>query len=214
MFIKLTLINMFHFKLFSKTVVTAIKTAFFLLLLVPAVVLGQNVSKAEVARYRQEAKAVTIVRDNWGIPHIYGKTDANAVFGLMYAECEDNFKGIEQNYLYQFGRQAEVDGEKSLYQDITLQLIADTTDAIADYRSAAPWFRHLMDAFADGVNYFLYTHPGVKPAVFQRFKPWYALMFTDGSVSATVTGGINMNETRSFYGGGQQKIGAVTVPVF
>ena len=203
---------MFHFKLFSKKVVTVLITAFLGLLLLPGTATAQKFSKTEVARFKTEAKAVTIIRDNWGIPHIYGKTDANAVFGLMYAECEDNFKGIEQNYLYQLGRQAEVDGEKSLYQDVTLQLVADTTGAIADYRSAAPWFRHLMDAFADGVNYFLYTHPQVKPAVFQRFKPWYALMFTDGSVSATVTGGINLNETRNFYSGSGEKIGQVYKP--
>jgi len=212
MFIKLTLINMFHSELFSKTVVTAWRTAFLVQFFMPCAAVAQKFSKAEIRRYQTEAKAVTIIRDNWGVPHIYGKTDANAVFGLMYAECEDNFKGIEQNYLYQFGKQAEVDGEKSLYQDLTLQLIADTTDAIADYRTAAPWFKQLMDAFADGVNYFLYTHPGVKPAVFQRFKPWYALMFTDGSVSATVTGGINANETKNFYGGDSQKIGEVYHP--
>jgi acyl-homoserine-lactone acylase len=213
MFIKLTLINMFHFKLFSKSVVTALKTAFLLSVCLPVTASAQRFTKAEIGRFKSEAQAATIIRDNWGIPHIYGKTDANAVFGLMYAECEDNFKGIEQNYLYQFGKQAQVDGEKSLYQDITLQLIADTTDAIADYRSAAPWFKQLMNAFADGVNYFLYTHPDVKPAVFQRFKPWYALMFTDGSVSATVTGGININETKNFYGGDGEKIGEVSKPM-
>ncbi len=130
----------------------------------------------------------------------------------MYTECEDNFKGIEQNYLYQLGKQAEVDGEKSLYTDVTLQLVADTADAIKDYNTSAPWFKKLMDAFADGVNYYLYTHPEVKPSVFQRFEPWYALMFTDGSVSATVTGGINLSETRDFYGGGGEKSGAINKP--
>ncbi|HZY37857.1 MAG TPA: penicillin acylase family protein [Mucilaginibacter sp.] len=198
---------MFHFKFFSKSVARALKTSLFLLSGLPGIASAQKFSRTEIDRFQREAKSVTIIRDNWGIPHIYGKTDANAVFGLMYAECEDNFKGIEQNYLYQLGRQAGVDGEKSLYQDVTLQLVADTADAIADYRSAAPWFKQLMDAFADGVNYFLYTHPQVKPLVFQCFKPWYALMFTDGSVSATVTGGINMNETRNFYGGKDEKIG-------
>lgn len=203
---------MLNFKLLGKTVVTPLKTVFLLSLFFPGIVYAQKFSKAEVERYKTEAKAVSIIRDNWGIPHIYGQTDANAVFGLMYAECEDNFKGIEQNYLYQLGRQAEADGPKNLYQDVTLQLVADTADAIADYKSAAPWFRQLMNAFADGVNYFLYTHPDVKPAVFQRFKPWHALMFTDGSVSATVTGGIRLNETAKFYGGENEKLGTVTKP--
>ncbi|HEY4323739.1 MAG TPA: penicillin acylase family protein [Mucilaginibacter sp.] len=187
-----------------------IKSFFSVVLLsLPAILFARNYSEKEIKRMENEAKAVTIIRDNWGIPHIYGKTDADAVFGLMYAECEDNFKGIEQNYLYQLGKQSEVDGEKNLYTDVTLQLIADSTDAIKDYKTSAPWFKKLMEAFADGVNYYLYRHPEVKPAVFQHFEPWYALMFTDGSVSATVTGGININETRNFYGGNANNLGAV-----
>ncbi|HVW96834.1 MAG TPA: penicillin acylase family protein [Mucilaginibacter sp.] len=185
----------------------------FLLLLCPLAIAAQKYTSAEIKRYKKQAAAVTIVRDNWGVPHIYGKTDADAVFGLMYTECEDNFNGIEQNYLYQLGRQTEVNGPRSLYTDVQLQLIADTADAIKDYKAAAPWFRKLLDAFADGVNYYLYTHPNVKPAVFQRFEPWYALMFTDGSVSATVTGGATLNETRKFYGDEPGKVGAVPAPV-
>jgi acyl-homoserine lactone acylase PvdQ len=173
---------------------------------------AQKYSINEISRFRREAAAVTIIRDNWGVPHIYGKTDADAVFGLMYAQCEDNFKGLEQNYLYQLGKQAEADGEKSLYTDVTLQLVADSADAIRDYKASAPGFKKLMDAFADGINYYLYKHPEVKPRVFHHFEPWYALMFTDGSVSATVTGGINLNETKDFYGG-SEKLGAVYKPL-
>jgi acyl-homoserine lactone acylase PvdQ len=184
------------------------KRLFFVFLILPLFSFPQKFTAKEISRFKQEAGAVTIVRDNWGIPHIYGKNDAEAVFGLMYTECEDNFKGIEQNYLYQLGRQAEVDG-KNLYTDITLQLIADTADAIKDYKASSSWFRKLMDAFADGMNYYLYTHPDVKPAVFQRFEPWFALMFTDGSVSATVTGGITLNETGKFYGDGSENLGSI-----
>jgi len=188
------------------------KQLFLILFLLPFAASSQKYSKSEITRFEAEAKAVTIIRDNWGIPHIYGKTDVETVFGLMYAECEDNFKGIENNYLYQLGKLAEVDGDKSLYSDVQLQMIADTADAIKDYKAAAPWFRQLMDAFADGVNYYLYKHPEVKPAVFQHFEPWYALMFTDGSVSATVTGGLTLEDTRDFYGNKSEKIGAVYKP--
>ncbi|MDR3693051.1 penicillin acylase family protein [Mucilaginibacter sp.] len=174
--------------------------------------IAQKNTATALKRFEAEATAVTIIRDNWGIPHIYGKTDADAVFGLMYAECEDNFKGIEQNYLYQLGKLTEVDGDKSFCQDVQLQMIADTADAIKDYQTAQPAFRKLLNAFADGVNYYLYKHPEVKPAVFQYFEPWYALMFTDGSVSATVTGGLTQEDTRNFYGKGDEKIGAVYKP--
>ncbi len=189
------------------------KQLILILFLFPFIASARKYSTTEIQKFEREAKSVTIIRDNWGVPHIYGKTDADVVFGLMYTECEDNFKGIENNYLYQLGRQTEIDGEKSIYTDVQLQLIADSADAIKDYKASAPWFRKLMDAFADGVNYYLYKHPQVKPAVFQRFEPWYALMFTDGSVAATVTGGINLNETKEFYGGGgSQKLGSVYKP--
>ncbi|MDF2432318.1 MAG: acyl-homoserine-lactone acylase [Mucilaginibacter sp.] len=188
------------------------KRLFWALIFSPLFLFSQKYTAKEVERFKQQAQTVTIVRDNWGVPHIYGKTDADAVFGLMYTECEDNFKGIEQNYLYQLGKQAAVDGEKSLYTDVQLQLIADTADAIKEYKASAPWFKKLMDAFADGVNYYLYKHPDIKPAVFHRYEPWFALMFTDGSVSATVTGGMSLNETRSFYGDGTESLGAIYKP--
>jgi acyl-homoserine lactone acylase PvdQ len=163
--------------------------------------LAQSPANTEIQRMEREAKHVTIIRDNWGVPHIYSKTDAGCVFGLMYAQCEENFKGIERNYLYQLGKQAAVDGEGSLYTDVQLQLIADSADAINDYKTSPVWFRNLMDAFADGINYYLYKHPEVKPLILTHFKPWYALMFTDGSVAATETGGIRLEETQTFYGG-------------
>jgi acyl-homoserine-lactone acylase len=186
---------------------------FWMVLLLPASVFAQKHNKADIQRFEKEAKEVTIIRDNWGVPHIYGKTDADAVFGLMYAQCEENFKGIERNYLYQLGRQAEVNGEKNLAEDIQLQLIADTADAINDYKASPQWFKKLMNAFADGINYYLYKHPGVKPQVFHHFEPWYAQMFTDGSVSATQTGGIGLSETERFYSKPPtESIGAVYKP--
>jgi acyl-homoserine-lactone acylase len=170
---------------------------------------AQKFSTAEVTRYKQQAGAVTVIRDNYGVPHIYGKTDAAVVFGLMYTQCEDNFKGIERNYLYQLGRQSEADGEGRLFDDVQLQLIADSADAIKDYNQSPQYFKKLMDAFADGINYYLYKHPDVKPLVFAKFKPWYALMFTDGSVAATETGGITPRETQAFYNNDINKTGSV-----
>jgi acyl-homoserine-lactone acylase len=183
-----------------------------LLLLATVFSFAQKATPQEIARYRQQAKAVTIIRDSYGVPHIYAQTDAQVVFGLMYTQCEDNFKGIERNYLYQLGRQAEADGEANLYTDVQLQMIADSVDAIKDYKASPPWFKKLMDAFADGINYYLYKHPEVKPLVFKHFEPWYALMFTDGSVSATVTGGLSLNETARFYGQPGMDMGKLNLP--
>ncbi len=165
----------------------------------PLLAAAQKFTVDEVRRCEQQARRVTVVRDNWGVPHIYGKTDADAVFGLMYSQCEENFKGVELNYLYQLGKQAQAGLKGSLYTDIQLQLIADSTDAIREYKASPLWFKKLMNAFADGINYYLYKHPEQKPLVLTQFEPWYALMFTDGSVAATSTGGITLAETERFY---------------
>jgi acyl-homoserine lactone acylase PvdQ len=191
----------------GKIFVTMKLKLIFILLFSPVIVFAQKINQQEIKRAVALAQSVTIIRDNYGVPHIYGKTDAAVVFGLMYAQCEDNFKGIERNYLYQFGKQTEVDGESSLATDIQLQLIADSADAIRDYKTSAPAFKKLLDAFANGINYYLYKHPEVKPKVFKHFEPWYALMFTDGSVAATETGGIKLDETKAFYTDGGENLG-------
>src|SRR6188474_533859 len=133
-----------------------------ILLILPFQLLSQSLSKDEISRWEKQAKNVTIIRDNWGIPHIYGKTDADAVFGLMYAQCEDDFKRVEMNYLEKLGRVAEVKGEKELANDLLNRIIFDPADAVKDYNNAPAWLKKLCNAFADGINYFLYKNPNVK----------------------------------------------------
>src|SRR5215216_2317507 len=93
-----------------------------IIVLLPLQVLAQPFSKTEKSRWEHQAQAVQIIRDNWGIPHVYGKTDADAVFGLMYAQCEDDFKRVEMNYIEKLGRLAEIKGESELYNDLYLKL--------------------------------------------------------------------------------------------
>lgn len=158
-------------------------------------------SAAEIARFQQQAKRVNIIRDNWGIPHIYGKSDADAVFGLLYAQCEDDFKRVEMNYIEKLGRMSEIKGEASLYDDLQIKLLIDTTDAISDYNKAEPWMKKLLNAYADGINFYLHTHPNTKPAMLTRFKPWYPLLWTDGSIGAISTADITTAELKNFYSG-------------
>ncbi|WP_259014611.1 penicillin acylase family protein [Emticicia fluvialis] len=172
-----------------------------LLLLLPVSLFAQRFSSAEINRFEQQAKRVTIIRDNWGIPHIYGKTDADVVFGLLYAQCEDDFKRVEMNYIEKLGRMAELKGESELYNDLQIKLLIDTTEAIADYNKAAPWLKKLMNAYADGINYYLHKHPQVKPAMLTRFKPWYTLLWTDGSIGAISTADATIAELKNFYSG-------------
>ena len=156
-------------------------------------------SAHEIGKYQDQAKKVTILRDHYGIPHIYGKTDADAVFGLLYAECEEDFPRVERNYLEMMGRLSELEGKAQLYQDLEMRLLYDTAGAKKDYRNSPPWFKNLLDAFAAGINYYLVTHPLVKPKILTRFEPWFALLYTDGSIAPTQTGGLNLKDIRELY---------------
>lgn len=176
------------------------KSLLFLFLL-PISLFAQNFSAAEIASYQKQAKQVTIIRDNWGIPHVYGKTDADAVFGLLYAQCEDDFKRIELNYIEKLGRLAEINGEKDVFNDLQIRLLIDTTEAIADYQKAQPWLKSLLNAHANAINFYLYKHPEVKPALLKRFKPWYSLLWTDGSIGAINTADLTISELKKFYSG-------------
>lgn len=170
-------------------------------ILIPLQLFAQPFSKEEITGWERQAKQVTIIRDNWGIPHIYGKTDADAVFGLMYAQCEDDFNRVEMNYIEKLGRMAEVKGESMLYEDLLIRLVIDSAETVADFEKSPAWLKKLMQAWADGINYYLYKHPAVKPALLTRFQSWYPLLWTDGSIGAINTAGISAGELKRFYSG-------------
>ena len=170
-----------------------------LLLLIAPLFAEAQFSAADASRWKAQASRVTIIRDNWGVPHIYGKTDADAVFGLLYAQCEENFNQVELNHIEMLGRLSEVYGEGQLYNDLQMQLIYDTTAAKADYKRSPVWLKKLMDAAADGINYYLYKHPEVQPKLIRKFEPWFALLRTDGSIGATQTGGLTGADIRNMY---------------
>ncbi|HXN64338.1 MAG TPA: penicillin acylase family protein, partial [Candidatus Acidoferrales bacterium] len=117
---------------------------------------AQSPTNAEVARWEQEARDVTIVRDDWGIAHVHGKTDADAVFGMEYAQAEDDFNRVETNYINAMGRLAETEGEAKIYQDLRMKLFIDPAALKTQYASSPAWLQTLMSAFADGLNYYLY----------------------------------------------------------
>lgn len=156
-------------------------------------------SPAELARWRGEAQRVTITRDDWGIAHVHGRSDADAVFGAIYAQAEDDFSRIEANYLTALGRTAEAEGEAAIWQDLRQRLFVDPAALQQQYRASPLWLRNLMDAWADGLNYYLATHPAVRPRVLTRFEPWMALSFTEGSIGGDIER-ISLSELASFYG--------------
>ncbi|MFD1470542.1 penicillin acylase family protein [Hymenobacter caeli] len=163
---------------------------------------AQAFTPAEVARWQQQARRVAVTRDTWGVPHINGKTDADAVFGVLYTQCEDDFARVEDNYLTALGRRAEVDGEASLYEDLRARLFMDSTRALAVYGRSPAWMKSLLNAFAAGTNYYLATHPAVHPRRIRRFQPWMPLLFSEGSIGGNVSV-VPADRIKAFYG--QQK---------
>jgi acyl-homoserine lactone acylase PvdQ len=153
----------------------------------------------DIARWEQEARSVTIIRDDWGIAHVYGKTDANAVFGMIYAQAEDDFNRIETNYINAMGRLAQAEGESAIYQDLRMRLFIDPDTLKKEYAESPPWLQRLMDSFADALNFYLYKHAEVTPRVIRRFEPWMALSFTEGSIGGDIEK-VNLRELEAFYG--------------
>ena len=156
-------------------------------------------ANTELAEWQQQARNVTIIRDDWGIAHVYGKTDADAVFGAIYAQAEDDFNRIETNYLNSMGRLAEAEGEGAIWRDLRMKLFIDPDEMKKLYAAAPADLRKLMDAWADGLNYYLATHPAVKPRVITRFEPWMPLTFSEGSIGGDIER-VNLTQLQAFYG--------------
>ncbi len=173
-------------------------TKFGFFLAASCVAFGFQATDSETARWKQHAANVTIVRDDWGIAHVYGKTDADAVFGMMYTQAEDDFNRVETNYLNAMGRLAEAEGESRIIQDLRMKIFIDPEALKRNYAASPAWLKTLMNAFADGLNYYLSKHPEVKPRVIQRFEPWMALSFTEGSIGGDIES-VNLNQLQAFY---------------
>ncbi|GAC1649832.1 MAG: penicillin acylase family protein [Gemmatimonadaceae bacterium] len=170
-----------------------------LLLVAVASRVPTSAAHADTARWRRQAQQVTIVRDDWGIAHVRGRADADAVFGMIYAQAEDDFNRVETNFVNAMGRLAEVEGESAIYQDLRMKLFIDPETLRAKYVSSPAWLKSLMNAWADGLNYYLYTHPRVKPRVIKRFEPWMALSFSEGSIGADIER-VSIPELSALYG--------------
>jgi len=154
----------------------------------------------DLERWQETADNITIIRDNFGVPHIYGKTDADAVFGLLYAQCEDDFNRVEQNYIWATGRLAEVEGEDAIYSDLRAKMFMTEDEAKANYDNSPEWLKELCNAFADGINYYLYTHPEVKPRLLTKFEPWMPMYFSEGSIGGDIER-VSTRRIKSFYEG-------------
>lgn len=158
--------------------------------------------QTDLARWQQRAAQTEIIRDQWGIPHVYGKTDADAVFGMVYAQCEDDFTRVESNYINAMGRMAEVKGVSHVYHDLRMKLFIDEDIVKEEFKKSPTWLQELMVAWADGINFYLHSNSEVKPLLITKFEPWMALTFSEGSIGGDIET-IALNPLRSFYEKGE-----------
>ncbi|WP_370526411.1 acylase [Caulobacter sp. RHG1] len=158
-----------------------------------------HAAQDDLPRLKTRAAAVQITRDDWGIAHIHGKTDADAVFGMAYAQAEDDFNRVEANFMTALGRTAEADGEKAIWADLRQKLFIDPAVLKADYAKSPAWLKALMNGWADGLNFYLATHPNVKPRVITQFEPWMALSFSEGSIGGDIEK-VALTQLEAFYG--------------
>ncbi|TNY27382.1 acylase [Fulvimonas soli] len=163
------------------------------------------------ARWRREAQAVTITRDDWGIAHVHGRSDADAVFGMAYAQAEDDFNRVETNYLNALGWLAQAEGESALWSDLRRRMFVDADELKRLYARSPAWLRRLMDAWADGLNGYLATHPDVHPRVIARFEPWMALSFTEGSIGGDIERA-SLRQLQAFYGRPGERVAFADAP--
>lgn len=155
---------------------------------------------SEQERWQAQAHTIEIIRDHFGVPHIYGTTDADAVFGLLYAQCEDDFNRVEQNYIWATGRLAEVEGEGAIYSDLRAKMFMTEAEAKANFDKSPDWLKELCNAFADGINYYLHTHPEVKPRLITKFEPWMPMYFSEGSIGGDIER-VSTQKIKAFYDG-------------
>ena len=157
---------------------------------------AQLFSNQEIKSWKAQAQRVTIIRDNWGVPHIYAKTDADVVFGMMYVQSESYFYKVESAIIGKLGREAEVVGKSAIYKDLWSRMFIDTIKAKQLLTEATPYMQNLCRAYAAGMNYFIYTHPELKPKLINRFQPWMPLMNNIPAISGF---SISESEIKNMY---------------
>ncbi len=179
----------------------------FLLALLLSTTPALAASPAEMARWQAEAARVSISRDDWGVPHIKGASDADAVFGMIYAQAEDDFNRVETNFINAQGRLAEAEGEAAIWRDLRMKLFIDPPQLQRHYANAPKWLQALCNAWADGLNYYLATHPQVKPRVITHFEPWMAFSFSEGSIGGDIEK-VRLPALEGFYGKAMPELSA------
>ncbi|MEX0938280.1 MAG: penicillin acylase family protein [Pirellulales bacterium] len=143
----------------------------------PQIRIARSEPIAELSDAEKLAASVTIYRDPWGVPHIHGSTDKSVIFGFAYAQAEDFFWQVEDNFILSLGRYAEIHGGRGLNSDLLNRAYRITQRSEREFAGFNRETRELCDAFAAGLNYYLKTHPDVEPRLIKHFEPWHVLAF-------------------------------------
>ena len=103
---------------------------------------------------------VRILRDRWGVPHVFGRTDPDVAYGLAWAHAEDDFKTIQDSLLATRGKLAAVYGRQFAPSDYLVHLLRVWERVDARYeKDLAPDTRALLEAYAAGINHYAALHP-------------------------------------------------------
>lgn len=122
-------------------------------------------------------KEVTLYRDEFGIAHVHGATDKSTAFGFAYAQAEDNFTLIEGNYIRAIGRSSEIIGEQGILDDWLNRSLEIVELSKKELPQLSTQVQAVCEGYADGLNYYLETHPNTKTQLLQKFEPWHILAF-------------------------------------
>ncbi|MBL8983652.1 MAG: penicillin acylase family protein, partial [Gemmatimonadetes bacterium] len=148
------------------------RTLLFTLVLLGAALADAQDPRKDLARYRRLAAQVTILRDRFGVPHVQGRSDAATMFGMAYARAEDRYQETEPDYIRLMARSAELEGESGVAMDTFLKALEVERLGREEYAAASPALRAIVDAWADGTNYFLQLHPDVQPRLPVHYEGW------------------------------------------
>lgn len=103
---------------------------------------------------------IDIVRDSFGVPHIFGKTDADVAYGLAWAEAEDDFVSMQEVVLPAKGLMGSVKGKTGAAADYVFELFRCREITAEKWHTLSPEFLKLIDGYVQGINKYAATHPG------------------------------------------------------
>lgn len=115
---------------------------------------GQPGQAPPPARYKAE-----IVRDEFGVPHIYGERDVDVSFGIAFAHSEDDFSTLQDVIAMTRGRFGAIAGEEGAAVDFTYHLLDARGTAERDYAKLPADVRALLEAYSAGLNTYARDHP-------------------------------------------------------